>query len=545
MSSLTVVGEPPVPKSLVAVELFSGEIIEKCQSELQKSEKPFDIGDNSLIVTDNAPEVLGCFLHLQWLRPDHLIDIGVEARCLRNGFIDKDNCSLVSALAYYNFEYLPVEPVADDGARQIEGCREKVQFMISLFDKIEDEIDYTRALLRGRYLFAVSVMERNGIPIDVEKFEQFKENRIAIRKYMIDEVDTQYNVYDNYKFSKSLFTQYLNENKIPWPKLESGSPDIKNDTFMDMVQIYPQIYDLWNLKILLGHLVNDSLTVGSDGRNRSPLVPFKSKTGRNQPSSTKHIFGNCVSLRSLIKPSKGKAIAYIDWSQQEFGIAAALSKDQKMTDAYNAGDPYLAFAVQVGAAPSMATKDSHPEIRETFKECILATQYGMGANSLSNRIDKPIAKAQLLLDYHRNNFSQFWQWSDQIVNKIMMHNVLKTKLGWQFLLDENSEINERSLRNFPMQANGAEIMRIASIFATEAGIKVCTPVHDALLIESSLDQIDEDVERIQALMQKAGEIVLDGFKLRSDVEIFRFPERYIDKRGIEIWNKLNDFIEKI
>ena len=33
--------------------------------------------------------------------------------------------------------------------------------------------------------------------------------------------------------------------------------------------------------------------------------------------------------------------------------------------------------------------------------------------------------------------------------------------------------------NFPMQAGGAEMMRIAAIAATEAGIEVCCPVHDA------------------------------------------------------------------
>src|SRR5262245_46554619 len=35
-------------------------------------------------------------------------------------------------------------------------------------------------------------------------------------------------------------------------------------------------------------------------------------------------------------------IAYVDWSQQEFGIAAALSGDAAMQAAYQSGDPYLA-----------------------------------------------------------------------------------------------------------------------------------------------------------------------------------------------------------
>jgi hypothetical protein len=52
------------------------------------------------------------------------------------------------------------------------------------------------------------------------------------------------------------------------------------------------------------------------------------------------------------------------------------------------------------------------------------------------------------------------------------------------------EINDRSLRNFPMQTNGAEMLRIACILLTEAGVRVCAPVHDALLIEGPLEELD-------------------------------------------------------
>jgi len=58
--------------------------------------------------------------------------------------------------------------------------------------------------------------------------------------------------------------------------------------------------------------------------------------------------------------------------QQEFGIAAALSRDPNMMAAYASGDPYLAFAKQCGAAPADATKQSHKAVREQFKACVLA-----------------------------------------------------------------------------------------------------------------------------------------------------------------------------
>ena len=82
------------------------------------------------------------------------------------------------------------------------------------------------------------------------------------------------------------------------------------------------------------------------------------------------------------------------------------------------------------------------------------------------------------------------------------------------------------------------MMRIASILLTEAGIKVCAPVHDAFLIEAPLGELDAAIVRTQSLMAEASRIVLDGFELGSDVKITRHPDRYVDKRGAEMWNRV-------
>src|SRR3954467_1356146 len=138
------------------------------------------------------------------------------------------------------------------------------------------------------------------------------------------------------------------------------------------------------------------LAVGRDGRNRTLLSAFRARTSRNQPSNTKFIFGPSVWLQGLIQPPPGYGIAYIDWAQQEFGIAAALSGDPKMLAAYQSGDPYLAFAKQAGAAPADATKASHKAVRDQFKACVLAVQYGMGEEALASRIGQPAIRAREL-----------------------------------------------------------------------------------------------------------------------------------------------------
>jgi DNA polymerase-1 len=284
--------------------------------------------------------------------------------------------------------------------------------------------------------------------------------------------------------------------------------------------------------------LND-LAVGADARNRTILSAFRARTGRNQPSNTKYIFGTSVWLRGLIKPPPGHGVAYIDWSQQEFGIAAVLSGDQAMQAAYRSGDPYLAFAKRAGAVPADATrKDPGVEAkRELFKQCVLGVQYGMEAESLADRIGQPLVVARGLLQSHREVFRDFWRWSDACVDHAMLYGWIRTVFGWHVQAGENP--NPRFLRNFCVQGNGAEMLRIACCLATERGVEVCAPVHDAVLICAPLDRLDADIAATRAAMAEASRAVLNGFELGTDVNIVRYPDRFMDeKRGRVMWDRV-------
>jgi len=246
-------------------------------------------------------------------------------------------------------------------------------------------------------------------------------------------------------------------------------------------------------------------------------------------------------MRQLIRPTPGNALAYIDYSQQEFGIGAVLSGDANMLRAYISTDPYLEFAKLAGAVPPNATKRTHSDERANFKACVLAVQYGMGAQSLSYRIRQPIAYAQRLLDLHRGTFSAFWEWSDALLDHAMTVGQIETPLGWR--LDTlATEPNPRSIRNFPMQAGGAECLRLACCLLTEAGISVCGPVHDAVLIEAPLEDIDRVVIEARELMAEASRQALDGLTIRTDVDIIRYPDRFGD--ATEMWDRVLGLAQK-
>lgn len=550
-------GNPPVPVCMVVREWPSGHTRRYWQSDLNTmSVAPFSTGDKALLVAYFASAELDCFQSLGWPLPTHVLDLYVEFRRHTNGLHLAHGNGLLGALLHFGLPSTDCEqktamrdlilsggPWAAAKVQEIlDYCESDVVALDQLLAVMQGIIDMPYALLRGRYIKAVSFMQRVGVPLDVISLTSLMNNWTGLQDQLIEEIDKDYGVYDGRTFKYDRFENYLIANGIPWPRLDSGKLDMRDDTFREMSRAHPKVSPLRELRSALSEMRLADLYVGDDGRNRCLLSPFQSKTGRNQPSTTKFIFGPSVWLRGLIQPEPGWGLAYVDWSQQEFGIAAALSGDEAMMEAYKSGDPYLTFAIQAGAVPATATKITHEAEREQFKACVLAVQYGMGEASLAVRINQPVARARQLLELHRRTYKRFWNWSDSAVDEAILGGRLWTGFDWQ--LHVNGTPNDRSLRNFPMQAGGAEMLRIACIFLTEAGIRVCAPIHDALLIEAPLEQLDEAINTTKALMLEASRIVLDGFELNSDVKEVRYPDRYMDKRGTVMWQRLMGLISE-
>ncbi|HYP09946.1 MAG TPA: DNA polymerase [Xanthobacteraceae bacterium] len=220
-----------------------------------------------------------------------------------------------------------------------------------------------------------------------------------------------------------------------------------------------------------------------------------------------------------------------------------------MLDMYQSGDPYLSFAEAVGAIPDHITKQNlgnYVAVRDRYKVMLLATQYGMQAETLAGRLGVSVFEAQEMLNQHHAQFRLYWAWSDDFVQHALQTGVMRTALGWHCRTGI-TEFNERSIRNWPIQAAGADILRIACILATRHGIKLLAPVHDAVLIEAPIEKIEADVALMREIMRRASRIVLNAdaagiHELRTDVKIVRYPDRYSDKRGDRIWNEVLDLL---
>lgn len=541
-------GERPSPVCLVARELRSGRLVRLWMDELRAlRQPPFSTGPDTLFVAYYASAELSCFQALGWPMPARVLDLYCEFKCQKSGHKVPCGYGLIGALTEFGLDSIDAtdketmravvlrgEPYTEDERIAIlDYCQSDVDALAKLLPVMIGDIDLPRALLRGRYMTAVARMEWRGVPIDADALEAFRHNWQTVQERLIERIDKDYGIYDGRTFKSDRWAAWLVANNIPWPRLPTGSLAMDDDTFREMARTYPAVAPVRELRTTLAQLRLNELAVGTDGRNRCMLSAFGSKTSRNQPSNSKFIFGPSAWLRSLIRPEPGMAVAYIDWSQQELAIAASLSGDQKMQDAYQSGDFYLTFAKMAGAVPPDATKETHAAEREQFKTVALGVLYGLSAEGLARKLNAPPVRGRDLLRMHKETFRQFWRWSDAVQDQAILVGRLHTVFGWTVHAGEQP--NPRSLRNFPMQGNGAEMMRLACCLATERGIGLCCPVHDALLIEANVGEIDSAVEATQQAMREASELVLDGFQLRTDAKIVCYPDRFSDKRGQVMW----------
>jgi DNA polymerase I-like protein with 3'-5' exonuclease and polymerase domains len=170
----------------------------------------------------------------------------------------------------------------------------------------------------------------------------------------------------------------------------------------------------------------------------------------------------------------------------------------------------LAFAKRSGLVPADATKVSHGAIRDVCKTVVLGVNYGMGAQALAFRTGLSAIDAQAVLRKLARTYPRYWDWAEHVISVGTLTGHLSTVLGWSIHVTADSR--PTALRNFPMQANGAEMLRLACCLTTEQGITVFAPIHDALLVEGDADAIDDAVAATRSAMAEASRRCSVGWK---------------------------------
>src|SRR5260370_13075589 len=145
---------------------------------------------------------------------------------------------------------------------------------------------------------------------------------------------------------------------------------------------------------------------------------------------------------------------YLDFRTQEVGIAAALSEDQALMDAYRVGDVYHALAVVCGFTDDpdpVHWKMNNQEMRNRMKRLQLAINYGMGVPSLAKGLDRHPLIASGIIERHRRAYPRYWEWREDTVNTATIRREMRAVFGWPLRI--STKPNRPTLYNFPMQSN--------------------------------------------------------------------------------------------
>jgi DNA polymerase I len=551
-------GNPLRPLAICARDIISNQSWELWVDDFPVF-PPFPLDETTLFVAYNASAEVRTFRALGWPAPVRILDLYAEYCDHRNGRDGSQERSLLSALAHYGLNsigavhkhqmidrILKGAPFTPAERREIlDYCWTDVDALERLLPAMLPDVEWRGALIRGRYANAVAAMESAGIPVNVALFGKVVANWSDIQGGLIRRIDQSFGVYDDTTFRKEKFEALIERHGLPWPRLASGALALDADTFGDMGRIFPFLAPLAELRTAIGKMRKNKIMIGYDGRARTGLRPFASSTSRNQPSTSANLYGASKWVRNFIQPEPAHALIYLDYSAEEIGIAAALSGDTVMRADYLTGDFYVNFGISLGLLPLGCTKPvaerGYPGIRDKLKVACLATIYGMGPALLSTRIDKPVAVARAWIEAHRRRYVAFWAFAQRATDFAMRNGVLETELGWH--LHPCRDPNPRSLANFPIQANAAEVLRVACCLVTEAGFEVCAPVHDALLVNTTIERLDQTVAEVKELMTEASRIVLSGFAIKVGIETTVHPDHLTDKRGEEMWAAVMEQME--
>lgn len=470
-------------------------------------------------------------------------------------------------------------------------CSSDIQYLPDLFLELSRRLqratrgklppdEAKRAQLkRGSFIASIAKMEAEGFPVEVDKIHNLRDNFESARDEILQDLtDKAFPFYirerkrasdlrGTWTAKASQFEAFLQSRGLlaKWPRTldeETGKPTDRLSTEDKVLAEYdgvPEIRAFRQARKLVTQLhwfqepdearrkrdgdFFDS--VGHDNRQRVFLGPYGTQTSRNAPKASRFIPAMSSWLRVLLNPPPGWKIYGIDWASQEFALAAILSDDPAMQEAYLSGDPYLYFAKRAGAVPADGTKAQYKTERDLFKATTLGLQYGMGREKLAVKLTVDtgrtvtVEEADHLIQLHKKTYPRYWAWLDTVSDYYGAKKVLKLWDGWCLLGDND---NFLSVRNFPVQGTGATTMREAVRLAHERGLRILCPLHDAIY---GICRVEEDHERILGeCMDEAVRLVVgDKLTIRRDLAVHEHGEPWVEEKGAKYLELLGKYLE--
>lgn len=222
-------------------------------------------------------------------------------------------------------------------------------------------------------------------------------------------------------------------------------------------------------------------------------------------------------VRKAFVADEGFRLLGVDYSQIELRVLAHFSGDAPLVEAFRQGidvhrqTAAVIFDVDIDAVV--------PAQRAQAKTINFATLYGQGAFSLARQLGTSREMAQTFIDQYFERFEGVRRFLDAQVEQAKEKGYVTTLLGRRRYVPELKSGNwnvrqfgERVAQNTPIQGTAADMIKKAMLEVSEAldatgsDARMLLQVHDELLFEVPVQEMDSVRELVVARMEGAMEL---------------------------------------
>lgn len=224
-------------------------------------------------------------------------------------------------------------------------------------------------------------------------------------------------------------------------------------------------------------------------------------------------------LRKVFKAEDGKIFVDADYSQVELRILAHISRDENMIEAFNSGEDIHAItASQIFKVP---VEEVSKQLRSKAKAVNFGIVYGISEFGLAEQIDIKRNEAKQYIEQYLETYHGIKEFMTNVVEEAKRKGYVSTEFGRRRYIPELSSKNymirkfgDRAAMNTPIQGTAADIMKIAMIKVynklkrRNLKSKIVLQIHDELLIETLLEEIEEVKDILKESMENAANLLV-------------------------------------
>lgn len=313
----------------------------------------------------------------------------------------------------------------------------------------------------------------------------------------------------------------------------SGKRTTEEKVLKQLEQREPLVSDILKFRrysALRGDKMFEGKLIGKDGRHHPVHRHFGADTGRNSCTAP-NVVGISKTFRPVVVAPEGRALLELDYAQIEICIAAAVHNDADLIAAANSEDVYSSIA-QIFFADELSNeeremspsefKSKRSDLRDKAKVFVLGSLYGMQEQGVAKSfgISTKEARAQL-----KAFFERFPSLSNSMQSSFedgRLKGYSQIVGGLRRQVPRNSGERNKHI-NTPIQASAAVTFRRAIVdlyqYFKGTNTKLVLPIHDAVLIECDLGDVENVANEAAFTMKAAVRAYFPQLKVKVDVNV--------------------------